>query len=174
MKNPSPKVLLSGKFIYQECLHAGSILSETDTFEEYPLIHRNFQYENWKKAFPTADIFSMWVGIAVFLLSYYKKLDSDNNLGERFLCITINGFDEIEDDRPPVPNIFTSTKINQQEFIGNLKLKAPSVDSKEMMKVKSGFAFCNELRNFSFYESRFFDDASKSEIIRVYCTWLIL
>jgi len=166
MKTPSPKTLLSGKFIYQECLSAEAILSETDTFEEYPLIYRNAQYENWKVAFPASDIFSMWIGVAVFLLNFFRNLDSSVVSNDRFLCITVKGFHEIH---PPIPSIFTSTAVNSTEFVKNLQLRELDVDSKEMRIVRRGFESCNESRNFSFYESRFFDETSKSEIARIYC-----
>lgn len=166
---PSPKGVFSAKFTYQECLNADSVLSETDTFEQYPLIYRDFQYENWQKAFPSADIFSMWVGLAVFLLNFYKNLDVGNQPAGRFLCITVNDFDESESGQPPIPNIFTSTAIVAEEFLANLKRRCAPVDSNKMEIVKSGFARANQSTNFSFYESRFFDQASQSEIVRIYC-----
>jgi len=169
MKAPSPKTLLSGKFIYQECLSADSILSETATFEEYPLIHRDAQYKNWKVAFPESDIFSMWIGVAVFLLNFFRNLDSSVGSSDRFLCITVNRFHEVDGRHPPVPSIFTSTALNPAEFVKSLQLRALDVDSKEMSIVRCGFESCNESRNFSFYESRFFDEVSKSEIVRIYC-----
>ncbi len=158
----SPENFFSSKFMYQECLNSDAILDETDTFEEYPIIYRLRQIEMWRITLPAMEILPMWINCAVFLLNNYSLINK-SKAGVNFLCLTFTDFCE---EHPPIPKIFTSSKIKKDELI--LKLNASS-NSSEINIIKNGFAAINLSKNFNFYESRFFDEASNSEIIRVYC-----
>lgn len=155
-----PNKIFSKQFIYQECLNPTAILSQTDTFEEYPLIYRIQQIDNWKKSFPGIDILPLWINSAVFILNYFSKCVEKKCLP--FLCITFTDFD---DEYPPVPKIFTTTRCEIQ-IINNLNSNS---NSKEMTTIKMGFEAASYFCEFNFYESRFFDSASNSEIVRIYC-----
>ena len=167
----SPEKLFSSKFIYQECLNSQSILSVTDTFEEYSLLHRTRQIKNWRKHFPVEDLFPIWIGYAVFLLNFYINISKKQCIKPIFLCLTIDNFEEEEkeDGLYMVPALFTSTALNRSVYLQALKEKTPIIDSKDMVKVKVGFEAAGMLKNFHFYESRFFDVSSQSEIVRIYC-----
>lgn len=160
----SPAVVFDKKFIYSECLNEKAVLSETSTFEEYPLIFRNKQIRNWRENFREESIFPMWIGCAIFLLGHYR-LTSKNKY---FFGITIKNF-EADGGRPPIPNIFVSTSIKKIEFLNRLLKTMSKIDSKEMKITKLGFKKAGMLNAFKFYESRFFDESSKSEIVRIYC-----
>jgi hypothetical protein len=160
--------LFSDKYIYQECLDQLSVLSETETFEEYPLIHRQHQVTNWRKKFPNTDIFPLWISFIIFLINIHKNTKEYLNLNNIFICITVTQFNK---KALPRLNIFTSTTINKIDFLKKLKMKEINKKSKEKLFVKTAFENANEINNFDFYESRFFDNSSNTEIVRIYCVF---
>lgn len=167
----SPNKFFSGKFIYSQCLNVESILSKTDTFEEYPLLYRVRQVQFWKKEFPNYNLYALWVGYAVFLLGFYENISKIKCDYPIFLCLTISNFDveEMEDGLYMVPAIFTSTFFDREKFINKIKENSPFLDSKEMLEVKTAFKKAGALKNFCFYESRFYDALSETEMVRIYC-----
>jgi hypothetical protein len=158
-----PNKIFSRQFIYQECLNPAAILGQTDTFEEYPLIYRIQQIDNWKKSFPGIDILPLWINSAVFILNYFSKCVEKEHLP--FLCITFTDFD---DEYPPIPKIFTSTTKCEIQIINDINSNS---NSKEMATIKMGFEAAAYFYEFNFYESRFFDKAANSEIVRIYCIY---
>ncbi|MEJ2611226.1 MAG: Imm15 family immunity protein [Candidatus Thiodiazotropha sp.] len=165
-----PSNLLSEKYVCRDCLSSECVLAETDTFEEFPLFSRDSQFDAWVKIFHTDTVFEVQLGIAFFLLRFHNSVKnrSPNEFSRSFLCITIQWEENERYGLVPIPCIFSSTSVTEDFMVERLT-KREKETSSESQFVADKFRTAGLEGRFHFYESRFFDDASKSEIVRTYC-----
>ncbi len=159
----------SKNFICQECLKVDFVLSETDTFEEIPILSRVTQLNAWRTFYGEKDVLVPLLGVAFFLLCHYRYVQNIKNDQKNFLCLTIQWMEVNENELIPYPSIFTSTTVSKNFFLEKIDESIKTEKSLELRMVENAFMACGFFNSFSFYESRFFDESSQSEIIRIYC-----
>ena len=158
----------SKKFIYQDCLNVDLMLQTTGTPETYPLLHREFQVENWKAAFPDGNLLALWVGHAIALRSFAINSAKKTKARKFFLCLAFSMYNP-SDDEYLIPKIYVANRKRMKTILSLSRDITHSKGSSEISKIKSAFKSCGALGSFSFYEDRFKDPSGRGEIIWLYC-----
>jgi hypothetical protein len=141
---------------------------EIDSFEEIPLISRDSRLAKLQKMLKQDDASEFLLGLAYFLLNTIRLIGRSKNIKYGLLAITYVDFDEREYGPTLRPHLFFYPDEPGQKLYDTLLKKQPPNDSTEMLHIKSTFKSCNLLEQFIFIESRWFDEACKEELIRIF------
>ena len=143
-----------------------------ESFEEFPLISRYSKANQLISSLGKDNTLDLLIGFSAFLLNSIIILARAKNINENslFVAITFTDFNDRHEDEPLIPNIFIyPNQNNYNDFKNTLKSKHPSQKiSAEMEIIQDHFSKCNLKNSFTFYESRFFDQACNEDIIRIY------
>jgi len=141
---------------------------EIDSFEEIPLISRDGRLAKLQKMLKQDDASEFLLGLSYFLLNTIRLIGRSKNIKYGLLAITYVDFDEREYGPTLRPHLFFYPGEPGQKLYDTLLNKQPPHNSKEMLHVKSTFKSCNLLEQFIFVESRWFEEACKEELIRIF------
>ncbi|CAK9889644.1 Imm15 family immunity protein [Pseudomonas fluorescens] len=142
-----------------------------ESFEEIPLISRYSRLDPLAAALGDSNALDFLIGLSVFLINSITTLARSKNINESelFVAITFTDFSTSSENPHIIPNIFIyPNKSKNHQFQKALKNNNPNNKSVELATIQEHFSRCNLKSSFTFYESRFFDDACNEDIIRIF------
>ncbi len=145
-----------------------ALFSNLDSFEEVPLISRQSRLEQTEQNLGSTNISEFLIGLAFFLVNSVRSTRAGHLDCLGMVAITYTDFEENYVDRTMVPNLFVYPGSDGQRFHQKLKDQHGKGSSPEMAAVRATFARCGIENSFSFFESRFHDDACGEEFVRIY------
>lgn len=160
--------LFSKQFIYQDCLDVDLLSQVADTPEAYPLLHREFQVENWKSAFPGGNLLALWIGHAIFLRNFALNSIKKEASKKLFSCLAFSMY-KPDSEEHLIPKIYVANRRRVRSIITSSRDVTNTRGSSQAIKIKSAFKACGAFNDFEFYESRFKDPSGDGEIIWLYC-----
>lgn len=145
-----------------------ALFSDLDSFEEVSLVSRSERVEQAEQRLGSTNISEFLLGLAVYLINSIRFTKAGHAGRPAMIAITYTDLDEGYANRTLVPNIFVYPGSGGQDLHQTLKDKHHEGTSPEMDTVRGIFKRCGLEESFSFFESRFHDEACGEEIVRIY------
>ena len=141
---------------------------EYDSFEEIPVVSRYHRLAFLQSEMTASNVSSYLAGLSIYILNSAKIISANNDLESIFFAITFTDFSFFEETATLIPNIFVYTKAREDDFFKRLISNRSAKISLEKEAVKACFINCGGEIFFDFFESRFFDEASEEELVRIF------
>ncbi|WP_371915961.1 Imm15 family immunity protein [Pseudomonas sp. B19(2017)] len=147
-----------------------TFFDEYESFEEIPLVSRYKKISKLTREFQTPAITAFLVNTAFFTLNSAMLFARLNRIrtNTRFYALTFTDFTTTNPEEPPIPHFFIHARESREVFLKRLTSSGSQKNSPELNLIREIFIECHLEPIFSFYESRFFDDACNEEFVRVF------
>lgn len=141
-----------------------------ELFEEIPLVSRYKKTSILIRKLQITDITDILVNAAFFTLNSAMLYALKKNIctESRFLALSFTDFNLSNPEEPPIPHFFIHARESRASFLKRLHSHNVQKNSPEMNTIKEAFKKCHLDSIFSFYESRFFDEACNEDLVRVF------
>lgn len=160
-------VELYNKIISKEPYNNMNVFFESyESFEEIPIVSRYSRLDFLKEEMNNDKVSELLVSTAIFLMNSIKIMGPTDK--PDFYAITFTDFDGLDVGDVIIPNIFVYPGPASNGFVDKIRVKKIKAVSQEMKEVKKIFDMLGFETVFDFHESRFYDSASKDEIVRIF------
>ena len=141
---------------------------EYESFEEIPVVSRYHRLAFLQSEMTASNVSSYLAGLSAYILNSAKVMAENKGSATIFFAITFTDFCFFEEAGTLIPNIFVYPRAVEDDFFKRLVSNDSAKKSSEKEAVKACFINCGGEIFFDFFESRFFDEISEEELVRIF------